>query len=417
MSLSGPGKNSPHTQDCQHFFKRKCGGCSFLHIPYADQLAAKQQQVAGMLQSTFRSLSGRKKPDLKVVLRDIVPSHLAMGYRASAKFTLHEDKSGRKTVGLFTQGTRTVVSTTGCPANSELVNKLTQTLFANIADTDLKCFDHSTTTFQKNRLKYLTIRTSPSTGTMAHQTAIIISHTGIDKQALIKWIEATGLDQLCAYESRLTKEDGEALMGRLTKHLSGPKTFPYLLTDRTFRISPVSFFQANHSLAADLIKCATSFQKKGGILLDLYGGFGAYSFAVKDIFKEIIVVDGNPAAIQAAHAHAVDHGITHLIAVNESCETYLEKRMPLETANRITHLIVNPSRTGMSVDVIKSISLETLPLLQELHYISCSPPTFARDALSLIGSGLTLTEVVPFDMFPQTDHVELVGKFMRAPIF
>ena len=195
-------------------------------------------------------------------------------------------------------------------------------------------------------------------------------------------------------------------------HVTGPESFSYLLADRIFSISPVSFFQANHSLAADLIKYATSFQKNGDVLLDLYGGFGAYSFAVLDRFKEIIVVDGNSAAVQAANAHAKEHGINHLKAVNDSCENFLEKKLSLEQAKRVTHLIVNPSRTGMSPDVLKAISPASFPSLKELHYISCSPPTFARDALSLMRFGLTLTDLVPFDMFPQTDHVEVGAKFM-----
>ena len=149
---------------------------------------------------------------------------------------------------------------------------------------------------------------------------------------------------------------------------------------------------------------------------DLYGGFGAYSFAIIDRFKEIIVVDGNSAAVQAANAHAKEHGINNFKAVNDSCENFLEKKLSLEQAKRVTHLIVNPSRAGMSPNVLKAISPASLSCLKELHYISCSPPTFARDALSLMRFGLTLTDLVPFDMFPQTDHVEVGAKFINNSV-
>jgi 23S rRNA (uracil1939-C5)-methyltransferase len=414
MSHTDHSNTIAHSQHCEHFLKRHCGGCSYLHVSYKDQLVAKQQSVINMLNNVLRSLPTKNMPDLKKVVKNIVPSPLPMGYRASAKLTLQEDKGGRKVVGLFTQGRRTVVSTTGCPANSEVVNNIVDKLFANIGSLDLKFFDHSTTTFQKNCLKYLTVRTSPSTGSAPGQSAVIISHTGVDKQALIKWIERAGLEQLCVYESRLTKEDGEAITGRRTIHVCGPETFPYLLAERTFRISPVSFFQANHSLTALLIAFATDFKEDGDVLLDLYGGFGAYSFAAKDRFKEIIVVDGNGAAIKAANEHAKEHGINHLRAYADSCENFLEKKLSRATSQRITHLIVNPSRTGMSSDVLKALALESFPRLKELHYISCSPPTFARDSLSLFASGFALTDLVPFDMFPQTDHVEIAAKFFRV---
>jgi 23S rRNA (uracil1939-C5)-methyltransferase len=410
-------KKNAASQHCEHFFKKNCGGCAYLHVPYKDQLAAKEQSITSMLQNVLRALPTRKKPDLKTILKNIVPSPSPMHYRSSAKLTLHEDKSGRKVVGLFTQGTRHVVSTSGCPANSEHVNRIVDKLFTDVNKLELKFFDHSTTSFQKNCLKYLTVRTSP--GTSAEESdqshaAVIVSHTGVDKQALIKWLEAAGLENLCVYESRLAKEDGEAITGKETKHVCGPENFPYLLIDRNFQISPASFFQANHSLAAELIACATDFRVPGDILLDLYGGFGAYSFAAKDRFKELIVVDGNTAAIKSANEHAKDQGILSVKAIADTCENFLEKKLSLETSRRVTHLIANPSRTGMSRDVLKHLTQETFPRLNELHYISCSPPTFARDALRLVESGYALTEIVPFDMFPQTDHVEIAAKFMRT---
>ena len=410
-------KKNALSQHCEHFLKRNCGGCAYLHVPYKDQLAAKEQSISSMLNNVLRSLPRAKKPDLKTIIKSIVPSPSPMHYRTSAKLTLHEDKSGRKVVGLFTQGTRQVVSTSGCPANSELVNRIVDQLFADVSKLGLKFFDHNMTSFQKNCLKFLTVRTSPgpSAGSSAQgHAAVIISHTGIDKQALTKWVEDAGLRNLCVYESRLAKEDGESITGKETKHVCGPENFPYFLIDRNFLISPASFFQANHSLAAELIACATDFKAAGDVLLDLYGGFGAYSFAAKDRFKELIVVDGNTAAIKAANEHAKNQGILSVKAFADTCENFLEKKLSLEISRRVTHLIANPSRTGMSLDVLKTLNPENFPHLKELHYISCSPPTFARDALRLVESGYALTEVVPFDMFPQTDHVEIAAKFTRT---
>jgi 23S rRNA (uracil1939-C5)-methyltransferase len=401
-------------QNCGHFFKKQCGGCSFLHVPYSVQLAAKQEKITSILNSAFRSLPSRKKPDLKKIVKSIVPSPSSMGYRTSAKFCLNEDKHGKKTVGLFTQGTKSVVSTTGCPANADIVNQLIAAMFKDLPALDLKFYDHSSSTYQKNRLKFLTVRTSPAPISLAEHAAVIMSHTGVDKQVLIQWMKSSGLQNLCVYESKLTKEDGEAFTSRNVNHVSGPETFPYNLNERLFQISPVSFFQANHSLAHNLIAYVVDFKQHGDVLLDLYGGFGAYSFAAKDMFKDVIVVDGNSAAIQAANKHAQTHGIAHLKAFSDTCENFLEKKLSLETARRITHLIVNPARTGMSLDVLKMIGVETMSHLKELHYVSCSPPTFARDALTLIDSGFTLTELVPFDMFPQADHVEIAAKFIAT---
>lgn len=399
------------TQFCDHFVKRKCGGCSFLHIPYPDQLAAKQKQIVSIVSAALRPLSAALKPDVRAIVQTIVPSPQPMGYRASAKFCLHEDRAGKTFVGLYQQGTKVVVDTTGCPANVQSANHLLQNMFHDRALVPAKLFDHGDRSFQKNRLKFLTLRTSPLSEGTGMAGAVIISHTGVDRQALATWLQKAGLGDLCAYESRLAKPDGDSITGRFVTHLSGPETFPYQLNGQIFNISPVSFFQANHSLAAELIKEATRFQADGDVLLDLYGGFGAYSFAAAARFHEIKVIDGNQSAIAAANRHASETGAPLLKAFAETCENFLERKLAPETANRVTHMIVNPSRTGMSSQVIKAIYPAVLPQLKELHYISCSPSTFARDAVSLLNQGYRLTSIVPFDMFPQTDHVELVAKF------
>lgn len=401
------------SQQCPHFFKKNCGGCAFLHVSYQDQIAAKKYKVSSLLSNALRKLPPKVRPDLKRVIKEIVASPAPLGYRASAKLTLHQDKSGKQIIGLFAQGTRTVVSTAGCLANTQSVNELVQKMFAGFERSGLKFFDHSSTAFQKNCLKYLTVRTGAAQHFDPKQSAVIISHTGVDKQAIAKWMETLGLEALSVYESRLAKDDGDSLTGRTTTHVFGPETFPYQLIDRTFHISPASFFQANHRLAADLIACATGFERDGDTLLDLYGGFGAYSFAAKDRFKEIYVVDGNSAAIQAANAHAREHRVEHLKACNEMCEAFL-RRLPDHVSNRVTHVLVNPARNGLSADVLKAVTSDSFRYVRELHYISCSPPTFARDALGLIESGFKLEELTPFDMFPQTDHVEIVAKFSRG---
>jgi len=73
-------------------------------------------------------------------------------------------------------------------------------------------------------------------------------------------------------------------------------------------------------------------------------------------------------------------------------------------------IIADPPRGGMGEDVIKSVLHLSS---QTLAYVSCDPATLARDSRFLVAGGYSLTEITPFDFFPQTYHIETVALFKK----
>jgi tRNA/tmRNA/rRNA uracil-C5-methylase (TrmA/RlmC/RlmD family) len=74
------------------------------------------------------------------------------------------------------------------------------------------------------------------------------------------------------------------------------------------------------------------------------------------------------------------------------------------------YIVVDPPRAGLEKFVIDAI-LQLKP--QMIAYISCDPSTLARDAARLINGGYHLKNVTPFDLFPQTFHIESISLFER----
>jgi len=148
---------------------------------------------------------------------------------------------------------------------------------------------------------------------------------------------------------------------------------------------------------------------RGHTLLDLYGGFGAYSWAAAGGFSRIYLVDGNASAIAAAQGHTPP--LAGLTPVHASVEDFFGRHLPEHAAQEVSHVIVNPPRSGLSPKVTNVLTSKMLPALKELVYVSCNLDTLMRDLRAIIrGSRLRLTSVQSFDMFPQTEHIEVVAK-------
>ncbi len=82
------------------------------------------------------------------------------------------------------------------------------------------------------------------------------------------------------------------------------------------------------------------------------------------------------------------------------------------TRARPDTVIVDPPRTGMSREAMDA--LLRLPA-RRVIYVSCDPPTMARDARRLLDAGYELASLAGFDLFPRTPHVEAVGVFEVEP--
>ena len=73
-------------------------------------------------------------------------------------------------------------------------------------------------------------------------------------------------------------------------------------------------------------------------------------------------------------------------------------------------VLVDPPRAGINRTALDALIRMSPPLIA---YVSCDPATLARDARRFVEAGYRLESVTPFDMFPQTYHIESISVFMR----
>lgn len=170
------------------------------------------------------------------------------------------------------------------------------------------------------------------------------------------------------------------------------------------RRHPEAFFQANRFLIGHLVGDVLD-RVPQGTIMDLYAGVGLFAVALAAARRgRIIAVEGDPVSSRDLQRNAAPFGES-LRVVPGSVEAFLARGGEAPQT-----LIVDPPRIGMSKNAANAIAHSGA---ERIVYVSCDPPTMARDAGRLIEAGYRLGSLQGFDLFPNTPHVETVGVFER----
>lgn len=164
---------------------------------------------------------------------------------------------------------------------------------------------------------------------------------------------------------------------------------------------PRVFAQTNDSVADALVDLIVGFlPERGSLLIDAFCGAGFFTKRLADRFERVVGIDWDRFAINAAQNGAGSNE-TYVAGdvLTELCR--LLQQHDLETMT----LIVDPPATGLSTDIRQTV-LGSPP--RELIYVSCNPPTLARD-LADLKARFEVISITPLDMFPQTAEIEVVA--------
>jgi len=159
-----------------------------------------------------------------------------------------------------------------------------------------------------------------------------------------------------------------------------------------------SFFQGNRYLWPHLAARVLEWVSDGRVT-DLYAGVGlfAVSLAARGL-REIVAVEGDNSSARDLESNAAAYG-TAVHVEHSSVEAYLQRR----GIGQPDTLVLDPPRTGLSPEAMSGSLRLAAP---RLVYVSCDPPTAARDVKRLVEAGYSLEHVESFDLFPNTAHVE-----------
>ncbi len=191
--------------------------------------------------------------------------------------------------------------------------------------------------------------------------------------------------------------------------LAGRPWLEDALLGSTFHVPASAFLQVNAAAGEALGRHVVLGAGAPPSVLELYAGVGAIGLALARAGAHATIVDADADAVACGREAAVRAGIDRAEFVRSDVLRFLEGE---EAAGAAPHLVVaDPPRTGLGRGVAPRIAATGA---QRIAMVSCDPATLARDLAALTGLGFQLDEVTPFDLFPQTAHVEAVAWLSRA---
>jgi 23S rRNA (uracil1939-C5)-methyltransferase len=184
--------------------------------------------------------------------------------------------------------------------------------------------------------------------------------------------------------------------------LFGPGFLETEAADTKFRVGHFSFFQVNRFLVDDLLRTVCH-DEHGRLALDLFAGVGLFSIPLAKQFERVISVESNPAATRDLEANM--RGLGSIEVRTADVERFLERNK-----ERPELVVLDPPRDGLAPEAAKRLG-RLQPA--RITYVSCEPPTLARDLALLVQAGYEPAEIHMFDLFPQTFHMETVVRLRR----
>jgi len=352
---------------CPYF--GRCGGCQYQHLATAAQAPAKRE----ILRETLRRLG-------RIVWDAEIPVHAgpSWNYRNQAEFKVAKNGNGRPELGFFEAESNRLVAIDTCPILSPRLNAVLAEL--------------------RGEYWAMFLENSREIELLAddRDEQVMLTFRGQWNPQQTEALAAECLGKLAATVA-IEQDSGVRVFGE--PHLT------YRVGECAYQVSPTSFFQRSRFLLPEFVEAVTGAQS-GAVAMDLFAGVGLFTLPLARCFGQVIAAESHPpaAADLAANARAAGGNVR---TVTETVFDFLRRAAQMEP----DLVVMDPPRAGVDVT-----SLKLLLLLRpkRLHYVSCSPPTLARDLGFLVQQGYRLDSLELFDFFPQTHHIESFARLSRS---
>ncbi len=391
---------------CSAFYR--CGGCQLQHLSYRNQLAFKSKTV----QDTLRKVGGI---DYAVPLCE--RSAKEYGYRNKIVLPIGR-QNGVNVVGFYAERSHRIIPIEECPIHPAWVKGLIAALHRFMQTCGLDGYDEE----RGEGLRHIVVRE-------------------VERKFLVTLVstyrEIKGIDFFLhlledvfpefSFFINVNTSRSNVIFGDEFLLLKGKGTYEGRDCGIAFEAGASTFLQVNEGVRDKLYRAALSLAVQTGeeVIVDCYAGGGLLTAMFASQCRHAYGIEVVPEATLCADLLKVKNGLedkmTNLNGRVEDLLGGVLKKEPTAT------IVLDPPRAGIDRSVVKALMAQDI---KRLILISCNPATLARD-LGLLTGTLTESEngelvraehpsgryeivsLQPYDMFPQTKHVETLVVLSR----
>ncbi len=375
-------EESPHRIASPCPFAQTCGGCSWMHINYETQLTAKQNHVVSQLVR----IGGYPKEQAETIVEACRPSKRQIGYRNKLELATNYNESGFS-LGFHSEKSAEIITPKTCLLAT-----------AGIANAP-KALQGALRYLQGTRdLELFRVGVRHSLRTKETEVALWTKPGSFPRKAVADTLSSA---LKCTSIVRVMADPGRARKIKGVEALYGKGFWSEELAQSTFKVSAPSFFQVNTAQAERMIEGVIEELDITGSsrVADLYCGVGSFTLPLAQQSKHVFAVESAASSVRDLKRNAQDNNVSIKIIGGDSARE-------LPKLGKLDALIVDPPRAGLAKGVAQDIARANPA---QVAYVSCNPATWARDIARFKAVGYQLRRAIPFDLFPQTYHVETVS--------
>jgi len=378
-----------------------CGGCNLQHLEYLEQLNYKKIQVTNSLKKFL-------KFDIKI--NDCIGS-TDYHYRNKISLAVREE-NGTNVLGYFQENTHKILEIDECLLDDNFSTILLKLIRQFLTQNKISCYNETT---KKGNLKYIVAR-------KVDKNILICCVVGNpDIKPFLPFYEILKNEFGSCGLSLSINNNPKTILGEKFINIAGINEIKSQKMGVDFVIDSASFMQVNDEIANNVYIQILDNISVDDIVINNYSGAGLLTSIIAKKSSVCIGIEINKFATKLADNLTSRNEISNQYNLCGKCEEILpkllnkvnenilnltefkseEKDIQLSSKNNLI-CVLDPPRKGCEKIVLESIIASPI---KKIIYLSCNPATLGRD-LQILTKDFEIQSIQPFDMFPQTSHIE-----------